>query len=980
MTQKLKMLIISLFLCLSISVSVGMESKAEDSPGEQAASGSALQDENPGRLESVTGMNEDGSIVSLDDADGNVESGMSRFYRSANMLQVVNFRTKGNAVTNYTEVGTKVNGYTNGAYGADAAYLGTSGGKVRFMLAGVVGLVDASEVQIISYSDAKTISHYEVSGGRLIHYIATNLTSTSFGSKLDNGPAPSYLNTGTAYYSYDGHYFYTDYEQMISDYQNNIRSHSVNAANPYYNYFQYLPLRSKSGYTGNELTNLINGKTVSTSKMRDTGSQFVDRQNTYGVNALLMSGIAANESAWGQSSISQAKNNLFGLNAVDSSPGTSANTYASVDECIRQFANAWMSRQYLCPENWKYKGGFLGNKASGINVSYASDPYWGEKAAAIAWNLDNIGQSKDNGAYTIAIKDTICTNHNSVNVRSDKSTSSSVLYKTGLYSNYSVIVLEAAPVNSFYRIQSDAVLNTGRTGIASGVGEYNFDSMYAYISSDYVTVVNKGNDAPPVKKELTGITISTPPAKTTYVEGEAFDAAGMKVTATWNDGSTADVTGDISYGKEPLSLGTTSVKISYTSDGITMSADQTVQVTEKVTVSTIEISPAETEIKQGESLTFGVLVTGTGSPSQKVVWSIEGAASNNTQIDENGKLVIAADETAQTITVKAVSTQDSAKSASAVVTVVSVPVEEPDEKPNENPDETPGEDGNQGGTNIPDTDGNVVTEVKDENTGIQVNGSFVEGTTLGIKVISTEDEKYSQLVEPVKNYNILGVYDITLSTALKEGETAEVCFPVDDSYNGKTVVILHYAQDGEKAFLETYETDIKDGMASITVKGFSPYVIALKEEVQTEPPVVDEPDNDNPDTDDPTTEPPVTDDNNSDIGQGDDTETPGPDGGEVDDSVIVPPAGNDTTKPQEPPVIDNTGNQENGDVKDGTTVDTVKDNKQYMSDKKVDEQKGIVKAPKTGDKSMTIVWVMLLAASAIVVLLTGYRCLSRIKK
>lgn len=977
MTRKLKMLIVSLFLCMSITFSIGMESKAEDLSGEQTASGSGMQDENPGRLEAVTGMNEDGSIVSLDDVDGNVESGMSRYYRSANTLQVVNFRTKGNAVTNYTEAGTGVSGYTNGAYGADAAYLGTSGSKVRFMLAGVVGNVNASEVQVISFSDAKAISHYGVSGGRLIHYVATNLTSTSYGSKLDNGPAPSYLSAGTTYYSYDGHYFYTDYGQMISDYQNNIRSHSVNAENPYYNYFQYLPLRSRSGYSGSELEAIIGGSTTLGSKMRGTGSQFVDRQNIYGVNALLMTGVAANESAWGQSNICQTKNNLFGLNAVDSSPGTSANTYASVDECIKQFANAWMSRQYLCPENWKYKGGFLGNKASGINVSYASDPYWGEKAAAIAWKLDSAGQSKDNGTYTIAIKDTISTEHNSVNVRSDKSTSSTVLYKTGLYSNYSVIVLDSTPVNSFYRIQSDAVLNAGRTGIASGVGEYDFDNMYAHISSDYVTVVNKGNDAPPVKKELTSITISTPPAKTSYVEGEIFDAAGMKVTATWSDGSTADVTGDISYGKEPLSVGISSVKISYTSDGITVSVDQSVQVTEKVAVSSVEISPAETEIKQGESLTFGVLVTGTGNPSQKVVWSIEGAQSENTRIDENGKLEIGADETAQSITVKAVSTTDESKTASALVTVVSTPVEEPDAKPDDNPDETPGGDGNQDDTNTPDTDGNAAAEIKDENTGIQVNGTFAEGTTLGIQVISSEDERYNKLVEPVKNQSILGVYYITLSTALKEGETAKVSFPVDESYNGKTAVILHYAQDGEKAFLETYKAEIKDSMAVITVKGFSPFVIAL-EEVQTNPPVVDEPDNGDSDTNDTTIDPPVVDDDNPDIGPDDGTEVPGPGSDEVDDSVIVPPVGDVTEKPQEPPVTENTVEQ--GKVKDNTAVDTVKDNKQYKSDKKTETEKGIVKAPKTGDTSMTIIWVMLLAASAIVVLLTGYRRFGRVKK
>ena len=58
--------------------------------------------------------------------------------------------------------------------------------------------------------------------------------------------------------------------------------------------------------------------------MKNTGETFVKNQNTYGVHALLMTGIAANESNWGKSSISQKKNNLFGLNATDAAPGANA--------------------------------------------------------------------------------------------------------------------------------------------------------------------------------------------------------------------------------------------------------------------------------------------------------------------------------------------------------------------------------------------------------------------------------------------------------------------------------------------------------------------------------------------------------------------------------------------------------------------------------------------------------------------------------
>ena len=76
-----------------------------------------------------------------------------------------------------------------------------------------------------------------------MHYITTNVSKDSYGSKLDNGPAPSYLKEGTKYYSYDGHYFYTysNFDSMISDYNNGTRTNSVNPNSPYFNYYQYLP-------------------------------------------------------------------------------------------------------------------------------------------------------------------------------------------------------------------------------------------------------------------------------------------------------------------------------------------------------------------------------------------------------------------------------------------------------------------------------------------------------------------------------------------------------------------------------------------------------------------------------------------------------------------------------------------------------------------------------------------------------------------
>ena len=184
---------------------------------------------------------------------------------------------------------------------------------------------------------------------------------------------------------------------MLSDYQSGANGASaVNSGNAFYNYFQFLDMNSSTNYSGDELNNILNDKISSSdSKLLNTGTLFVKYQNQYGVNALLSLGIAVNESAWGTSRICMTKNNLFGLNAYDQTPGQSADYFASAEDCIREFMSDWMSDGYLSSSDWRNHGELLGNKSEGINVSYASDPYWGEKAAAIAWELDAVGGSHD---------------------------------------------------------------------------------------------------------------------------------------------------------------------------------------------------------------------------------------------------------------------------------------------------------------------------------------------------------------------------------------------------------------------------------------------------------------------------------------------------------------------------------------------------------------------------------------------------------
>ena len=72
-------------------------------------------------------------------------------------------------------------------------------------------------------------------------------------------------------------------------------------------------------------------------------------------------------------------------------------------------------------------------------------------------------------------------------------------------------------------------------------------------------------------KTLTSIAISGTPTKTTYEAGESFDPAGLVVTGTYDDESTAEITSGITWEVTPsgaLTAGTTSVSVTAMVDEI----------------------------------------------------------------------------------------------------------------------------------------------------------------------------------------------------------------------------------------------------------------------------------------------------------------------------------------------------------------------------------------------------------------------------
>ena len=114
-------------------------------------------------------------------------------------------------------------------------------------------------------------------------------------------------------------------------------------------------------------------------------------------------------------------------------------------------------------------------------------------------------------------------------------------------------------------------------------------------------------------------------------------------------------------------------------------------------------------------------------------------------------------------------------------------------------------------------------------TGIFVDGVLPTDTELLVEEIGENDKYYDQLTAGVENNTILGVYDISLSNELEEGQSVALGFNVDEKYNNEDVVVLHFAEVDGVVFTETFKAKVEDGQVKIDVDGFSPYVIALND-------------------------------------------------------------------------------------------------------------------------------------------------------
>lgn len=354
-------------------------------------------------------------------------------------------------------------------------------------------------------------SHYQIEQNGnykdLVYYAYSGYSSEEY--RIVVGQAADWMNVGETYYSWNNYEFYRD--RFYQDY-----------VGTYYNYYQFLPVRSKStisneqfnaflkakGYTSKPSSTNFNALNRNESQLYNEGQTFIDAQNNYGVNALLIFSMACLESGYGRSRYAIERNNLFGWNAFDSNPD-SATTFASISQAITEHMGINL-RGYTDICDARFFGSHVGNKGSGFNVKYASDPYWGMKIAAIAYEIDKTSSNYDGTLQDYNQAQLGLITQFDASVKQNKDNASKTLYTTkygnAYQQNFTVVILEQdkdwSLIQTTNGIDTSGNLITHRTNGAAtgsnlnGLIPYDFNLSVGYLPTSQILNLNSEETLP----------------------------------------------------------------------------------------------------------------------------------------------------------------------------------------------------------------------------------------------------------------------------------------------------------------------------------------------------------------------------------------------------------------------------------------------------------------------------------------------------
>ena len=132
-----------------------------------------------------------------------------------------------------------------------------------------------------------------------------------------------------------------------------------------------MPLDTPSGYSAARFERALAG-----TKLAGIGEALVQAERGTGINALVLAGVVAHETGWGQSRLAREKCNLAGLGAYDGAEYSCGITFDSRGESV-MFLARLLATHYA--PGGKYYGG--SHDLAGIGARYATDPAWAAKVA-----------------------------------------------------------------------------------------------------------------------------------------------------------------------------------------------------------------------------------------------------------------------------------------------------------------------------------------------------------------------------------------------------------------------------------------------------------------------------------------------------------------------------------------------------------------------------------------------------------------------
>ncbi len=194
------------------------------------------------------------------------------------------------------------------------------------------------------------------------------------------------------------------------------------------------------------------------------------------------------------------------------------------------------------------------------------------------------------------------------------------IYGDNIVKNLVSIAVTTKPTKTVY-LEGESFSSSGMVvtatyddGSTAAVTGYTVSGYTSTPGSKTITITYGGKttaiDVTVNSKSPTALSITTKPTDTSYFVGEDFNTSGMVVKATYNNGTTANVT-DYYVSYDFSSAGTKTVTVSYKYNGVTVSTTLSVTVVNP-TISSIAVAtkPTKTSYYVGDTLnTSGLTLT-----------------------------------------------------------------------------------------------------------------------------------------------------------------------------------------------------------------------------------------------------------------------------------------------------------------------------------------------------------------------------------